>query len=74
MNLPKGIFSKIMLQHIPLVKQLQFFDTRVVEFSARSRDLTIMDYFVYRHKSTVFRSTRHISKNFVRLLEIFVLT
>jgi hypothetical protein len=56
MNLAKGILSKIMLQHIPK----EFFDTRVVEFPARSPDPTIVDYFIYQHlKNTVFRSTRH---------------
>jgi hypothetical protein len=38
----------------------KFFNARVVEFPARSPDLTVMDYFIYPHlKNTVFRSTRH---------------
>jgi hypothetical protein len=35
----------------------EFFDTRVVDFPARSPDLTVMNYFIYPPQKQSFRSS-----------------
>jgi hypothetical protein len=53
----------------------EFLNTRLVEFPARSPDLAIMKYlFIHASKTQFLEAHATLSKNFVGLLEMFVLT